>query len=140
MGMHVEWENHVDHILANEGELPTASVVAKAGFRSCAPCCRDMLALARPTGKTFIMVDLAEDDSRGTFHFVTGDKYLPVPKESCTAIELDSLKKIVADAQAGVFDSGSAIYNAVIGLNVPIDQTAQTLYLGDRALLPSGCG
>merc|ERR1712032_1302212 len=63
--MHVEWENHVEHILQNGGELPLASVVAKAGFRSCAPCCRDMLALARPTGKTFIMVDLAEDDKRG---------------------------------------------------------------------------
>ena len=34
--MHVEWENHVDHILQNGGQLPTASVVAKAGFRSCA--------------------------------------------------------------------------------------------------------
>jgi hypothetical protein len=57
--MHVEWENHVDHILANKGELPTASVVAKAGFRSCSPCCRDMLALARPTGKILIWVYFA---------------------------------------------------------------------------------
>lgn len=138
--MHVEWENHVDHILENGGELPTASVVAKAGFRSCAPCCRDMLALARPTGKTFIMVDLAEDDQRGTFHFVTGDKYLPIPKESCESHEILALKKIVADAQAGMFDSSEAIYNAVVQLGVPLDETAQALYLGDRALLPSGCG
>lgn len=97
--MHVEWENHVDHILNNGGDLPTASVVAKAGFRSCAPCCRDMLALAQPTGKTFIMVDLAEDDRRGTFHFVTGEKYVPVPKEACDGTQLKELKAIVLKAK-----------------------------------------
>lgn len=137
--MHVEWENHVDHILENGGELPTASVVAKAGFRSCAPCCRDMLALARPTGKTFIMVDLAEDDKRGTFHFVTGDKYLPVPKEACNADEVTQLKKIVLDAQENLYTSSQDIYEAVMDLGVPIDEAAQSMYLGDRALLPSGC-
>merc|ERR1719203_2572984 len=122
--MHVEWENHADHILANKGELPTASVVAKAGFRSCAPCCRDMLALAKPTGKTFIMVDLAEDDSRGTFHFVTGDKYLPVPKEACTESEVLSLKRVVSSAQEGTYTSSQEIFSAVLALGVPIDQTA----------------
>merc|ERR1719253_91457 len=90
--MHVEWECHADHILEHNGELPVASVVAKAGFRSCAPCCRDMLALARPTGKTFIMVDLADDDNRGTFHFACGDKYLPIPKEALEQHQIDSLK------------------------------------------------
>jgi len=137
--MHVEWENHADHILANGGELPTASVVAKAGFRSCAPCCRDMLALARPTGKTFIMVDLAEDDSRGTFHFVTGDKYLPVPKEACTDAEVKSLKRLVLDAQEGKYTSSQDIYHNVLALGTPIDQAAQHFYLADKALLPAGC-
>lgn len=138
--MHVEWENHVDHILANGGKLPVASVVAKAGFRSCAPCCRDMLALARPTGKTFIMVDLAEDDRRGTFHFVTGDKYLPVPKEALGPEQVACLKKIVADAQDGRYPTSNAIHEAVVALNVPLDEEARALYLGDRALLPPGCG
>merc|ERR1719433_644926 len=133
--MHVEWENHVDHILENGGELPTASVVAKAGFRSCAPCCRDMLALARPTGKTFIMVDLAEDDTRGTFHFVTGDKYLPVPKEALGPHELTAMKKIVSSAQDGEYKSSQEIYEAVLALDVPIDKAAQSFYLADRALL-----
>lgn len=137
--MHVEWENHADHILHNGGELPTASVVAKAGFRSCAPCCRDMLALARPTGKTFIMVDLAEDDSRGTFHFVTGAKYLPVPKEACSPGEVAALKRIVADAQANLYESSEAIYDAVMDLGAPVDEEAQSLYLSDAALLPAGC-
>jgi len=137
--MHVEWENHADHILANGGELPMASVVAKAGFRSCAPCCRDMLALAKPTGKTFIMVDLAEDDSRGTFHFVTGDTYLPVPKEACTASEVASLKKLVLRAQAGEFASSQEVHNNVMALDVPIDKVAQSFYLGDAALLPTNC-
>merc|ERR1719379_1138799 len=112
--MHVEWENHVDHILDNGGELPCASVVAKAGFRSCAPCCRDMLALARPTGKTFIMVDLAEDDKRGTFHFVTGDKYLPVPKEALGPQDLSTMKKIVSGAKDGLYESSEEIYNAIV--------------------------
>lgn len=138
--MHVEWENHVDHILANGGELPTASVVAKAGFRSCSPCCRDMLALARPTGKTFIMVDLAEDDRRGTFHFVTGDKYVPVPKEVLEPQQLADLKRIVSDAQSGVYKSSQAIYKAVMDLGVPIDDQAQQMYLGDPALMPVGVG
>mmetsp|Transcript_4603 Transcript_4603/g.12942 ORF Transcript_4603/g.12942 Transcript_4603/m.12942 type:complete len:449 (+) Transcript_4603:81-1427(+) len=137
--MHVEWENHVDHILANGGELPTASVVAKAGFRSCAPCCRDMLALARPTGKTFIMVDLAEDDRRGTFHFATGDKYLPVPKEACSMDEVARLKEIVLGAQDGAYASSQDIHDAVAGLGVPVDEAAQSVYLGDKALLPPGC-
>jgi len=137
--MHVEWENHVDHILKNGGQLPTASVVAKAGFRSCAPCCRDMLALARPTGKTFIMVDLAEDDTRGTFHFVTGDRYLPVAKEACTAEQVRKLKKIALDAQACRYETSEAIYSAVNKLDPPIDTVAQAMYLGDRALLPAGC-
>jgi len=137
--MHVEWENHADHILKNGGELPTASVVAKAGFRSCAPCCRDMLALARPTGKTFIMVDLAEQDGRGTFHFVMGHKYLPVPKEACTREEVLALKKIVLDAQSDRFASSELIYDAVTTLRVPIDEVAQAFYLGDPALLPVGC-
>jgi len=137
--MHVEWENHVDHILHNGGELPTASVVAKAGFRSCAPCCRDMLALARPTGKTFIMVDLAEDDKRGTFHFVAGDKYLPVPKEACSEDEVASLKELVAVAQGGAYSSSQEIYEAVLDLGVPVDEEAQAVYLGDKALLPAGC-
>merc|ERR1712093_536030 len=132
--MHVEWENHVDHILSNDGELPTASVVAKAGFRSCAPCCRDMLALARPTGKTFIMVDLAEDDRRGTFHFVTGEKYVPVPKEACDGTQLTELKAIVIKAQDNQYESSQAIYDAVIAVGAPIDETAQALYLGDPAL------
>lgn len=138
--MHVEWENHVDHILSNGGDLPIASVVAKAGFRSCAPCCRDMLALARPTGKTFIMVDLAEDDTRGTFHFVTADKYLPVPKEALEPGELEVLKKIVMNAQNGIYASSLAIYEAVASLGVPIDEQAQRMYLGDAALLPIGAG
>eukprot|EP00930_Biecheleria_cincta_P089123 TRINITY_DN78389_c0_g1_i1.p1 TRINITY_DN78389_c0_g1~~TRINITY_DN78389_c0_g1_i1.p1 ORF type:complete len:443 (-),score=76.85 TRINITY_DN78389_c0_g1_i1:161-1489(-) len=138
--MHVEWENHVDHILANDGELPTASVVAKAGFRSCSPCCRDMLALARPTGKTFIMVDLAEDDNRGTFHFVTGDKYLPVPKEALEPQQLADLKRIVSDAQCGAYKSSQAIYDAVMEIGVPIDEQAQHMYLGDPALMPVGVG
>lgn len=138
--MHVEWECHADHILENGGELPTASVVAKAGFRSCAPCCRDMLALARPTGKTFIMVDLADEDTRGTFHFVTGDKYLPVPKEALGPEEVQSLKQIVSDAQDGQYESSNEIYEAVLDTGVPIDETAQALYLGDQALLPPGCG
>jgi len=137
--MHVEWENHVDHILKNGGDLPTASVVAKAGFRSCAPCCRDMLALAQPTGKTFIMVDCAEDDERGTFHFVTGEKYLPVPKEDCNPDEVVALKKLVADAQDGRYSSSQAIHDAVLDLEVPIDVHGQALYLGDRALLPPNC-
>lgn len=137
--MHVEWESHADHILANKGELPLASVVAKAGFRSCAPCCRDMLALAKPTGKTFIMVDLAEDDTRGTFHFVTGDQYFPVPKEACTSSEVSSLKRIVASAQDGLYTSSQEICNAVLALGVPIDHAAQSLYLADRALLPTNC-
>lgn len=137
--MHVEWENHVDHILANDGKLPTTSVVAKAGFRSCAPCCRDMLALARPTGKTFIMVDLAEQDDRGTFHFVCGDKYLPVPKEYLDSNQVNSLKQVVLNAQNDVYPSSEAIYQAVLALDVPVDAKAQTLYLGDRALLPAGC-
>jgi len=137
--MHVEWENHVDHILKNGGDLPTASVVAKAGFRSCAPCCRDMLAIAQPTGKTFIMVDCAEDDGRGTFHFVTGDKYLPVPKEACRPDEVSALKKLVADAQDNRYASSRAIHDAVLDLEVPIDVDAQALYLGDRALLPPNC-
>mmetsp|Transcript_21794 Transcript_21794/g.41058 ORF Transcript_21794/g.41058 Transcript_21794/m.41058 type:complete len:416 (-) Transcript_21794:134-1381(-) len=135
--MHVEWENHVDHILKNDGHLPLASVVAKAGFRSCAPCCRDMLAMARPTGKTFIMVDLADDDRRGTFHFVTGDSYLPVPKEACEDHEVAKLKKIALDAQAGRFGSSNDVRNAVLAENFPIDLTAQALYCGDRALLPA---
>jgi len=118
---------------------PTASVVAKAGFRSCSPCCRDMLALARPTGKTFIMVDLAENDNRGTFHFVTGSRYLPVPKEACSAEEVAALKKIVADAQDARFTSSNAIYEAVLDVGAPIDEVAQTMYLGDAALLPEGC-
>lgn len=137
--MHVEWENHVDHILKNGGELPVASVVAKAGFRSCAPCCRDMIALARPTGKSFIMVDLAEEDSRGTFHFVSGCSYLPVPKEACSTNEVAALKSIVCRAQEGVFASGADIVNAVVELGVPIDETARSLYLSDAALLPEGC-
>jgi hypothetical protein len=137
--MHVEWENHADHILANGGELPTASVVAKAGFRSCAPCCRDMLALARPTGKTFIMVDLADEDSRGTFHFVTGDKYMPVPKEACTQAEVSALKKVVLSAQDDAYSSSQEIYDAVLDLGVPIDEAAQSFYLADRALLPTKC-
>mmetsp|Transcript_79841 Transcript_79841/g.234839 ORF Transcript_79841/g.234839 Transcript_79841/m.234839 type:complete len:504 (+) Transcript_79841:112-1623(+) len=137
--MHVEWENHVDHMLSNSGELPTASVVAKAGFRSCAPCCRDMLALARPTGKTFIMVDLAEQDDRGTFHFVCGDKYLPVPKEYLESNQVTSLKQVVLNAQDGVYACSEDIYDAVLDLGVPVDTQAQALYLGDRALLPTGC-
>lgn len=137
--MHVEWENHVDHVLNNGGKLPTASVVAKAGFRSCAPCCRDMLALARPTGKTFIMVDHAEDDKQGTFHFVTGDRYMPVPKEACNQEDIASLKKVVMGAQDNMYNSSQDIYNAVVDLGVPIDKEAQALYLGDRALLPHGC-
>lgn len=137
--MHVEWENHVDHVLKNGGELPTASVVAKAGFRSCAPCCRDMLALAQPTGKTFIMVDCAEDNGRGTFHFVTGDKYLPVPKEACGPDDVNALKKLVADAQDNKYTSSQAIHDAVLDLEVPIDVDAQALYLGDRAILPPNC-
>mmetsp|Transcript_34199 Transcript_34199/g.60495 ORF Transcript_34199/g.60495 Transcript_34199/m.60495 type:complete len:504 (-) Transcript_34199:140-1651(-) len=136
--MHVEWENHVDHILANSGELPVASVVAKAGFRSCSPCCRDMLALAGPTGKTFIMVDLADDDQRGTFHFVTGSRYLPVPKEACSRDEIAALKKVVTDAQNSRYTSSDAIFEAVSGLGVPVDETAQAMYLQDRALLPAG--
>lgn len=136
--MHVEWENHVDHILENNGELPIASVVAKAGFRSCAPCCRDMLALARPTGKTFIMVDLADDDTRGTFHFVCGDKYLPVPKEALEPNQVKDLKKIVMEAQAGKYQSSVSIHEAVMKLQVPIDEKAQSLYLYDQALLPAG--
>eukprot|EP00445_Apocalathium_hangoei_P040484 CAMPEP_0203967676 /NCGR_PEP_ID=MMETSP0359-20131031/96565_1 /ASSEMBLY_ACC=CAM_ASM_000338 /TAXON_ID=268821 /ORGANISM="Scrippsiella Hangoei, Strain SHTV-5" /LENGTH=467 /DNA_ID=CAMNT_0050905593 /DNA_START=64 /DNA_END=1467 /DNA_ORIENTATION=+ len=137
--MHVEWENHADHILKNGGELPTASVVAKAGFRSCAPCCRDMLAIARPTGKTFIMVDLADDDARGTFHFVAGGQYLPVPKEACDADEVAALKKIVSKAQDNGYESGAAIVDEVCALGVPIDMAARALYLGDAALLPEGC-
>lgn len=137
--MHVEWENHLDHILSNDGELPIASVVAKAGFRSCAPCCRDMLALAGPTGKTFIMVDLAEDDRRGTYHFVTGQRYLPVPKEACTSEEIVALKRIVLLAQSNHFPSSEEIHHAVIETGAPIDELAQMLYLGDRARLPSGC-
>lgn len=137
--MHVEWENHVDHILQNGGELPTASVVAKAGFRSCAPCCRDMLALAHPTGKTFIMVDLAEDDERGTFHFVMGDQYIPVPKEACSLEEVAKLKKVVQRAQDGMYASTEAIHAAVKELNVPVDEVAQAMYLKDPALLPAGC-
>lgn len=137
--MHVEWENHADHILWNEGELPTASVVAKAGFRSCAPCCRDMLALAKPTGKSFIMVDLAEEDTRGTFHFVTGDKYLPVPKEACTQSEVAALKKVVTKAQDGWYTSSQEIFNAVLDLGVPVDTAAQAFYLEDPALLPTNC-
>eukprot|EP00927_Polykrikos_kofoidii_P085261 TRINITY_DN9225_c1_g1_i1.p1 TRINITY_DN9225_c1_g1~~TRINITY_DN9225_c1_g1_i1.p1 ORF type:complete len:589 (+),score=102.49 TRINITY_DN9225_c1_g1_i1:76-1842(+) len=136
--MHVEWENHADHIISNGGELPVASVVAKAGFRSCSPCCRDMLALARPTGKTFIMVDLAEDDRRGTFHFVTGDKYLPIPKESLRLEQVDCLKSIVADAQDGRFATSNAIHEAVAALNLPLDEQARAFYLADPALLPSG--
>lgn len=135
--MHVEWENHVDHILANNGQLPVASVVAKAGYRSCSPCCRDMLALARPTGKTFIMVDLADDDRRGTFHFVTGDKYLPVPKELLDTQQLAAMKKVVSDAQNNLYTSSEAIYNAVLGSGVPIDEQAQEMYLGDSALMPA---
>merc|ERR1712183_239565 len=135
--MHVEWENHVEHILQNGGELPLASVVAKAGFRSCAPCCRDMLALARPTGKTFIMVDLAEDDKRGTFHFVTGDKYLPVPKEALGPHEVATMKQIVSGAQDGLYESSEAIYNAVVESGVPVDEAAQAMYLSDRALMPA---
>eukprot|EP00440_Ansanella_granifera_P002895 gb/GFBE01003161.1/.p1 GENE.gb/GFBE01003161.1/~~gb/GFBE01003161.1/.p1 ORF type:complete len:440 (+),score=92.66 gb/GFBE01003161.1/:1-1320(+) len=138
--MHVEWENHVDHILANGGKLPTASVVAKAGFRSCSPCCRDMLALARPTGKTFIMVDLAEDDQRGTFHFVTGDKYLPVPKEALEPAQVSALKGIVSLAQDNMYPSSQDIYDAVVALGVPIDEQAQRMYLGDSALMPAGSG
>jgi len=137
--MHVEWENHADHILKNGGELPPASVVAKAGFRSCAPCCRDMLALARPTGKTFIMVDLAEDDTRGTFHFVAGGQYLPVPKEACDSGEVAALKRIVTDAQDNMYASSQDIVDAVTFLGVPIDKMAQALYLNDQALLPTGC-
>ncbi|CAE7226096.1 unnamed protein product [Symbiodinium natans] len=136
--MHVEWENHVDHILKNDGDLPVASVVAKAGFRSCAPCCRDMLALARPTGKTFIMVDLAENDRRGTFHFVTGDSYLPVPKEACEEQEVARLKDITLRAQSGEFQSSEDIRDAVLAGNFPIDKTAQALYASDPALLPPG--
>lgn len=137
--MHVEWENHVDHILANGGELPTASVVAKAGFRSCAPCCRDMLALARPTGKAFVMVDLAEDDTRGTFHFVAGDRYLPVPKEACSAMEVSALKELVTKAQEGAYATSQELYDAVVDLQLPIDEEAQAFYLADPALLPPGC-
>lgn len=137
--MHVEWENHADHILANNGQLPAVSVVAKAGFRSCAPCCRDMLALARPTGKAFIMVDLAEDDARGTFHFVAGDKYLPVPKEACDASVVGVLKKIVLKAQSGFYTSSDSLYHAVLDSGAPVDETAQSLYLNDRALLPASC-
>eukprot|EP00928_Gymnodinium_smaydae_P037838 TRINITY_DN26218_c0_g1_i2.p1 TRINITY_DN26218_c0_g1~~TRINITY_DN26218_c0_g1_i2.p1 ORF type:complete len:390 (+),score=39.98 TRINITY_DN26218_c0_g1_i2:65-1171(+) len=137
--MHVEWENHVDHILKNGGQLPTASVVAKAGFRSCAPCCRDMLALARPTGKTFIMVDLAEDDQRGTFHFVTGDKYLPIPKEACSQTQLMALKTIVLKAQDDMYGSSEEIYYAVLDVGAPVDEAAQDMYLSDPALLPAGC-
>lgn len=138
--MHVEWECHVDHILANGGELPATSVVAKAGFRSCAPCCRDMLALARPTGKAFIMVDLAEDDTRGTFHFVTGGNYLPVPKEACNSEQVRKLKKIVSEAQDGHYSSSEDLYDAVLQSGAPVDETAQALYLDDVALLPPGCG
>lgn len=137
--MHVEWENHVDHILANGGTLPTASVVAKAGFRSCAPCCRDMLALARPTGKTFIMVDLAEDDTRGTFHFVCGDRYLPVPKEGCDLETVKALKKVTSMAQDNCYASSEEIYDAVVQVRAPIDAMAQDMYLKDQALLPPGC-
>jgi len=137
--MHVEWENHADHILKNGGELPPASVVAKAGFRSCAPCCRDMLALARPTGKTFIMVDLAEDDTRGTFHFVTGGQYLPVPKEACNSGQVAALKRVVADAQDNLYASSEEIFDKVASLGVPIDKAAQALYTNDQALLPVGC-
>lgn len=136
--MHVEWENHVDHILANRGQLPAVSVVAKAGFRSCAPCCRDMLALARPTGKSFIMVDLAEDDTRGTFHFVSGSSYLPVPKEACSAEEVRALKRVVSAAQAGRLITEAQLREAVFEVGAPVDRTAQALYLGDAALLPSG--
>lgn len=138
--MHVEWECHADHILGNGGELPTTSVVAKAGFRSCAPCCRDMLALARPTGKAFIMVDLAEDDSRGTFHFVTGGNYLPVPKEACNAEQVQKLKKIVSEAQDNLYSSSDDLYDAVLQSGAPVDETAQAMYMGDVALLPPGCG
>merc|ERR1739844_540529 len=31
------------------------------------------------------------------------------------------------------------IYDAVMDLGVPIDEAVQTMYLSDRALLPSGC-
>jgi len=133
--MHVEWENHVEHILQNGGELPLASVVAKAGFRSCAPCCRDMLALARPSGKSFIMVDLAEDDKQGTFHFVTGDKYLPVPKEALGPQDLSTMKKIVSGAKDGLYKSSEEIYNAIVESGVPVDEAAQTMYLSDPALI-----
>jgi len=138
--MHVEWECHADNILGNGGELPTTSVVAKAGFRSCAPCCRDMLALARPTGKAFIMVDLAEDDSRGTFHFVTGGDYLPVPKEACNAEQVKKLKKIVSQAQDDYYSSSDELHDAVLQSGAPVDETAQAMYMGDVALLPPGCG
>jgi len=137
--MHVEWENHVNGILKNGGELTPVSVVAKAGFRSCAPCCRDMLALAHPTGKAFVMVDLADDDKRGTFHFVAGGEYLPVPKESCSEQELKSLKDVVVRAQSGEFQSSSELLEAVHTINPPVDQIARNLYLGDAALLPVGC-
>jgi hypothetical protein len=86
------------------------------------------------------MVDLAEDDKRGTFHFVTGDEYLPVPKEACTPDEVLVLKRIVADAQAGVYLTSEAIHDSVIQSGAPIDESARQLYLGDRALLPAGCG
>lgn len=137
--MHVEWECHADHILENGGDLPVASVVAKAGFRSCAPCCRDMLALARPTGKTFIMVDLAEQDDRGTFHFVTGAKYTPIAKESCTPQQLNALKTIVSDAQDNRYASSEAIDEAVQQVGCQVDEVAQNLYYSDHALLPPNC-
>jgi len=84
-------------------------------------------------------VDCAEDNGRGTFHFVTGDKYLPVPKEACCPDEVNALKKLVADAQDNKYTSSRAIYDAVLDLEVPIDVDAQALYLGDRALLPPNC-
>jgi len=85
------------------------------------------------------MVDCAEDDGRGTFHFVTGDEYLPVPKEACRPDEVSALKRLVADAQDNKYTSSRAIYDAVLDLEVPIDIDAQALYLSDRALLPPKC-
>mmetsp|Transcript_8836 Transcript_8836/g.19410 ORF Transcript_8836/g.19410 Transcript_8836/m.19410 type:complete len:449 (-) Transcript_8836:64-1410(-) len=136
--MHVEWESHVDHVLRAGGELPTASVTAKAGFRSCAPCLRDMMGLAAATGKSLIMVDLADDDTRGTFHFVLGDRYVPIPKEGLDQQQVSALKGIVLAAQAGTYPSTGAIAAAVEELGLPVDSKAQALYARER-LLPSGC-
>jgi len=81
------------------------------------------------------MVDLAEDDKRGTFHFVTGDKYLPVPKEALGPHDLATMKRIASGAQDGLYESSEAIYNAVVESGVPVDEVAQAMYLSDPALI-----